>query len=181
MFERSTDLQRKGRNIPPYWVQIMAARQRKTLVVCRQCHMDIHAGNATQRTPTNMETRSVPGTLKSVSPVRRGAERIVPIFWQLAGRLLTLVVFCETKEDAEQSVVDLKKWLSQKGLTLSDEKTRIIHLTEGFNFLGFNARHYKVSNTKTGWKLLIKQASRCHPGNQAQNEEIVAQATRTKY
>jgi group II intron reverse transcriptase/maturase len=50
------DLQRKGRNIPPYWVQIMAARQRKTLVVCRQCHMDIHAGNATQRTPTNMET-----------------------------------------------------------------------------------------------------------------------------
>lgn len=48
------DLQKEGRNSPPYWVQIMAARQRKTLIVCQQCHMDIHAGRATQRTNTDM-------------------------------------------------------------------------------------------------------------------------------
>ncbi len=50
------DLQKKGRIPPPYWVQIMAARQRKTLVVCRQCHMDIHAGRIKQRTPTDVKT-----------------------------------------------------------------------------------------------------------------------------
>jgi group II intron reverse transcriptase/maturase len=41
------DLHRPGRAAKPAWVQVMAARQRKTLVVCRSCHADIHAG----RTP----------------------------------------------------------------------------------------------------------------------------------
>jgi len=42
------DLQRKGRAEKPTWVQAMAARQRKTLVVCRKCHWDIHAGRPTR-------------------------------------------------------------------------------------------------------------------------------------
>jgi RNA-directed DNA polymerase len=66
------------------------------------------------------------------------------------------VVFCESKEDAEQAVTTLKEWLSKRGLSLSQEKTRIVHLTEGFNFLGFNIRHYKKTRTRTGYKLLIK-------------------------
>ncbi|MBF4285547.1 group II intron maturase-specific domain-containing protein, partial [Vibrio anguillarum] len=36
-----------------------------------------------------------------------------------------------------------------RGLTLSEEKTRIIHIDDGFDFLGFNHRKY-------GGKLLIK-------------------------
>jgi RNA-directed DNA polymerase len=43
-----------------------------------------------------------------------------------------------------------------RGLELSADKTRIVHITEGFDFLGFNIRQYKVSNTRTGYKLLIK-------------------------
>ncbi len=38
------DLNVKGQREKPKWVQIMAARKRKTLVVCRTCHMDIHHG-----------------------------------------------------------------------------------------------------------------------------------------
>ena len=38
------DLRRKGRAERPEWVRVMAARQRKTLVVCERCHKDIHAG-----------------------------------------------------------------------------------------------------------------------------------------
>jgi len=38
------DLQHKGQGERPRWVQIMAARRRKTLVACRKCHHDIHAG-----------------------------------------------------------------------------------------------------------------------------------------
>lgn len=38
------DLQVKGRTEKPFWVQVMAARKRKTLVVCKKCHDAIHAG-----------------------------------------------------------------------------------------------------------------------------------------
>jgi hypothetical protein len=38
------DLQRKGRTAKPEWVKQMAARRRKTLVVCRKCHKRIHDG-----------------------------------------------------------------------------------------------------------------------------------------
>lgn len=60
------------------------------------------------------------------------------------------VVFCETKEDAEKSVETLNLWLGERGLSLSQEKTRIVHLKESFDFLGFNIRHYPVTNTATG-------------------------------
>jgi group II intron reverse transcriptase/maturase len=39
------DLQKKGRAEQPEWKQIMAARKRKTLVLCRRCHQqEIHPG-----------------------------------------------------------------------------------------------------------------------------------------
>lgn len=40
------DLNRPGRREKPAWIRLMAARQRKTLVVCAQCHQDIHAGRS---------------------------------------------------------------------------------------------------------------------------------------
>jgi group II intron reverse transcriptase/maturase len=38
------DLRRPGRKTRPYWVQVMIARRRKTLVLCERCHDDLHAG-----------------------------------------------------------------------------------------------------------------------------------------
>lgn len=70
------------------------------------------------------------------------------------------VVFCNTKAVAEQTQVDLQCVLSIRGLHLSPEKTRIVHLLEGFDFLGYNVRHYLSSNTRTGWKLVIKPAQK---------------------
>jgi group II intron reverse transcriptase/maturase len=43
------DLKPKGRKPPPEWATRMAARHRKTLVVCRACHEDIHAGRPTRQ------------------------------------------------------------------------------------------------------------------------------------
>ena len=43
------DLNVKGQRDKPKWVQLMAARKRKTLVVCRTCHMDTHAGQPLTR------------------------------------------------------------------------------------------------------------------------------------
>lgn len=72
------------------------------------------------------------------------------------------VVFCESQEDA-QRVKDriLPPWLAERGLSLSEEKTRIVHLTEGFDFLSFNVRHYHAPRTtRTGFKLLIKPSKK---------------------
>jgi len=38
------DLNPKGRKHPPEWAVRMAARRRKTLIVCRVCHENVHAG-----------------------------------------------------------------------------------------------------------------------------------------
>ncbi|MEQ2017078.1 hypothetical protein ABLB90_10930 [Photorhabdus bodei] len=36
------DLNKPGQRKKPLWAKIMAARRRKTLVVCIKCHMKIH-------------------------------------------------------------------------------------------------------------------------------------------
>ena len=67
------------------------------------------------------------------------------------------VVFCESEEDAQAARLQAQEWLQKRGLHLSADKTRIVHLTEGFDFLGFNVRHYPAPKTaRSGYKLLIK-------------------------
>ncbi len=38
------DLHPKGRRAKPVWQRVMAARRRKTLILCRRCHEALHAG-----------------------------------------------------------------------------------------------------------------------------------------
>jgi RNA-directed DNA polymerase len=70
------------------------------------------------------------------------------------------VVFCQTYEDAQKVIEELTTWLAERGLELSKEKTRIVHLDEGFDFLGFNIRRYPTSikgpKARTPYKVLIK-------------------------
>ncbi len=40
----------------PRWVKIMAARRRKTLVLCRTCHVDLHAGRPMKRNVSRSRT-----------------------------------------------------------------------------------------------------------------------------
>ncbi len=46
------DLDKPGRSPKPDWVKLMAARRRKTLVLCHPCHMDVEYGRAGWHTPT---------------------------------------------------------------------------------------------------------------------------------
>lgn len=66
------------------------------------------------------------------------------------------VVFCKTQQETETAKEKLRLFFSERGLSFSEEKTRIANLEAGFNFLGFNIRQYKVSNSKTGYRLLTK-------------------------
>jgi RNA-directed DNA polymerase len=60
-----------------------------------------------------------------------------------------LVALCHTQRQAEQIKATLAEWLAPRGLAFNEEKTRIVHLSSGFDFLGFNVRRYNG-------KLLIK-------------------------
>jgi RNA-directed DNA polymerase len=66
------------------------------------------------------------------------------------------VVLCHSREQAEEAKAKLVGWFAERGLTFSEEKTRITNLEDGFDFLGFNVRQYKVTTAKNGIKTLIK-------------------------
>jgi len=53
------------------------------------------------------------------------------------------VVTAENRDILEEIKILLTDFLAQRGLTLSEEKTLITHISEGFDFLGFNIRKYK--------------------------------------
>ncbi len=70
------DLEKPGRREKPVWVKQMAARRRKTLIVCRKCHEEIHAGTATASfRKQGLESRMTP---KGSSPVWEGGNEKGP-------------------------------------------------------------------------------------------------------
>jgi len=64
-----------------------------------------------------------------------------------------LVACCHSRQQAEQVKAQLAGWLAPRGLVFNEDKTKIVHLTEGFDFLGFNVRRYQNG------KLLIKPST----------------------
>nr|YP_010732275.1 hypothetical protein P8479_pgp015 [Watanabea sichuanensis]WDY13189.1 hypothetical protein [Watanabea sichuanensis] len=63
------------------------------------------------------------------------------------------IIACKSKADALQVLEELKDWLKLRGLSICNEKTRIVHVEEGFNFLGFHVKLYSTSKRKI---MLIK-------------------------
>ncbi len=59
------------------------------------------------------------------------------------------VALCHTQEEAHRVKDTLAEWLRPRGLRINEEKTHVVHMTQGFDFLGFNLRRY-------GGKLLVK-------------------------
>lgn len=82
-------------------------------------------------------------------PSRRGIS--VPGTPVLVRYADDLVALCYSREQAQQVKDNLAEWLAPRGLSFNEDKTRIVALSEGFDFLGFNVRHYRNVG-----KLLIK-------------------------
>jgi RNA-directed DNA polymerase len=93
--------------------------------------MEEATGGAYQWNPYRETESAVPGT---------------PVLVRYADDLVAL---CDSREQAEQVKTRLEPWLAARGLAVNEEKTSVVHLDEGFDFLGFNVRRY-------GQKLLIK-------------------------
>jgi RNA-directed DNA polymerase len=75
--------------------------------------------------------------------------------WAIAGTPVLiryaddLIVLCHSRDEALQVKARLADWLAPRGLAFNEDKTRVVSLEEGFDYLGFNVRRY-------GDKLLVK-------------------------
>ena len=63
------------------------------------------------------------------------------------------IILCKTLEDAKDVYNLLSDYLNDRGLTLASNKTKITHINDGFDFLGFNIRCYKGQDRN---KVLVK-------------------------
>ena len=73
-----------------------------------------------------------------------------------------LVILCESREEAERALAEVRQWMEQAGLTLHPTKTRIVNESDrgGFDFLGYHfERGYKWPRQKSLEKF--KEAIRC--------------------
>ena len=78
------------------------------------------------------------------------------------------VVTSDSKELLETTVQPwIEKFLRERGLELSKEKTRIVHIDNGFDFLGWTFRKFKG-------KLLIKPSAKNVNAFYAEVQEIIA-------
>jgi len=71
------------------------------------------------------------------------------------------VVLADSKELLVEEVKPwVEQFLSVRGVALSQEKTRITHITEGFDFLGWSFRKYVPKSPYRKAKLLIKPSKK---------------------
>lgn len=73
-----------------------------------------------------------------------------PVVVRYADDLLAL---CHSREQAEQVKARLAEWLAPRGLVFNEDKTRITHLDQGVDFLGFTIRRF------SNGKLLTKPSN----------------------
>ena len=77
------------------------------------------------------------------------------------------LVTAPSKEILEQHVLpNIEAFLAERGLALNQEKTRIVSIDEGFNFLGFTARKFRNG------KLLIMPGEGQGPGAPAPDQGV---------
>jgi len=74
--------------------------------------------------------------------------RYDPNGWIAAGAPVVIryaddwVALCHSRDEAVQVRARVADWLAPRGLALNEDKTRIVSLDDGFDFLGFNVRRY---------------------------------------
>ena len=53
------------------------------------------------------------------------------------------LITAKTRNDIEAIIPVVQTWLSHRGLELNTEKTKIVHVQDGCNFLGFSIRQFQ--------------------------------------
>ncbi|MEV4975997.1 group II intron reverse transcriptase/maturase [Streptomyces scopuliridis] len=94
---------------------------------------------------------------------RSRAGRTAPVLVRYADDFVAL---CTTKEQAVDVKSRLETWFRPRGLAFNEDKTRVVHLAEGFDFLGFNVRRYSD-------KMIIKPSREAVRRRKREIKEIV--------
>lgn len=81
------------------------------------------------------------------------------------------VVTAETEEIAGQAMEVIRAFLKVRGLELSEEKTLITRVTDGFDFLGWTFRKFR--HGKQGHKLIIKPSVKSVKNFTASTHDII--------
>src|SRR5260370_2170528 len=76
-----------------------------------------------------------------------------PVLVRYADDLLAL---CHSREQAGQVKARLAAWLAPRGLAFNEDKTRIVHLDDGVDFLGFNVPRDRGNLLSTPSKAAVK-------------------------
>ncbi|HQS85065.1 MAG TPA: group II intron reverse transcriptase/maturase [Alphaproteobacteria bacterium] len=95
------------------------------------------------------------------------------------------IISGDSKEILESEVKPIvEQFLKERGLELSQEKTKITHIEEGFDFLGFNVRKYNgkllIKPAKANIKKLIEEIKETIKSNRATKTENLIYLLNTK-
>ena len=87
-----------------------------------------------------------------------------------------LIAMCHSRDQAEQVKARLAAWLAPRGLAFNEDKTHIVHLDDGFDFLGFNVRRYRAEAADQ----TIPSGPQAAPGTAGRGDEGPARGQRRR-
>lgn len=102
--------------------------------------------------------------------------------WEMIRFADDFIILCESREQAEQALRQIRQWVQEAGLTLHPTKTRLLDATQpgGFDFLGYHfERGHRWPRQKSLDKLkeaIRQKTRRVRPGSL---REIVEDVNRT--
>ena len=102
--------------------------------------------------------------------------------WEMIRYADDFVILCQSQEQAQQALQDVRQWVKQAGLTLHPTKTRIVDASQagGFDFLGYHfERGMKWPREKSLEKFkeaIREKTKRTRSGSMS---EIIEESNRT--
>ena len=73
------------------------------------------------------------------------------------------VVSCRSRKEAEKAMIDARGVLATLGVTLNEQKTRIVHISQGFEFLGYKIKRGTRALRLPDTKSRVRKADRSTP------------------
>ena len=94
--------------------------------------------------------------------------------WRMVRYADDFVVLCRTQEEAQGALAEIQGWVAEAQLKLHPEKTRIVHESEGFDFLGYTFRKgLRFPKNKSLGKFKDKVRTITRRANGKSMEEII--------
>jgi RNA-directed DNA polymerase len=139
-----------NRRVLQQWLKSGVVERRQL----ERTEMGTPQGGVISPTLANITLNGLESGLKQFLKTELGSTRAAAAKVNVVRYADDFVVTGDSKELLETTVRPwVVEFLSERGLTLSEEKTRVAHIDEGFDFLGWNFRKYRG-------KMLIKPSSK---------------------